>query len=157
MNSAPRNDSPSSSTRGRSGSRYRTISTPAASASGCEEVERLVDLGVQIGRLQVEPPHLGEVEEVVEQVLQPLALALHDVDALGSAPLRGRLRLFEVLGQQLHVEPDRRERILDLVGQRPGEPRDLGVLREQPLVADRVVSGVAIEPWTRIGRYDSLD
>ncbi len=49
---------------------------------GREEIEHVVDLVIQIGRLQVQPPHFGEVEKIVEQRLQPLTLAAHDFHAL---------------------------------------------------------------------------
>ena len=52
---------------------------------GREELEHVVDLVVQVRRLQMQPPHLGEVEKIVEQRLQPLALAADDLD-LASAP-----------------------------------------------------------------------
>ena len=45
----------------------------------------------------------------------------------------------QILGQQLHVEPNRRERILDLVRQPAGQPRDLRVLVEQPLDGLRTI------------------
>ena len=56
---------------------------------------------------------------------------LHDRD-LGRGPaIARRFGLGEILGQQLHVEPDRRQRILDLVRQAAGQLRDLGVLVDQ--------------------------
>ena len=54
---------------------------------------------IQFGWLQMQPPHLGVVQKIVEQLLQPLALALHDLDPLHRPPLGRRLRLFEILGQ----------------------------------------------------------
>src|SRR5690606_1677262 len=47
--------------------------------------------------------------------------------------LARRLGLLEVLGQEVHIEDDRRERILDLVSQRTGEPRDLRILLGESL------------------------
>ena len=93
----------------------------------------LVDLDVQIGRHQVHVADLGVLEKVVEQILQALALALHRADPLEGPPLRGSLGLFQVFGQQFHIEANRREGILDLMGQGTRQPRDLGVLIHQAL------------------------
>ena len=83
---------------------------------------------------------LRETEEVVEQVLQPLAFPLHQVDLFHRPAFAGGVGLAEVLGQQLHVHADRRKWILDLVRQPAGKPHDLGVLIDQPLV-EVVVGG----------------
>ena len=56
------------------------ISIRAFGGLGAEEVEHLPDLLVQIARLELQPPDLGEVEKVVQQILQPLALALDKLD-----------------------------------------------------------------------------
>ncbi len=47
---------------------------------------------------------------------------------------RGDLGVGKVLGQQLHVQADGRQRILDLVRQSAGQLRNLGVLLDQLLV-----------------------
>ena len=69
-------------------------------------------------------PDLGVVQKVVEQILQPLTLAMDQADPLGGATLGWRRRFLLVLGfhvfsQQFHVEPDGGERVADFVGQRP--------------------------------------
>ena len=71
---ARRNASRSSITLGRSGFRYGMISIFARRPWG-EEIEHLADLLVQVGRLEVHSPHFGEVQEIVEDRLQPLTLA----------------------------------------------------------------------------------
>ena len=78
--------------------------------------------------MQLELADLVEPQEVVEQVLQPRALPADHVDLGQGPPLAGRLRLGKILGQEVHVHADDRERILDLVGQRAGQRGQLGVL-----------------------------
>ena len=77
---------------------------------------------------------LGELEEIVQQVLQPLALPLDQLDLLQCPAVAGRFGVAEILRQQLHVHADGRQRVLDFVGQPAGQPRDLRVLIDQPLV-----------------------
>jgi hypothetical protein len=66
--------------------------------------------------------------------LQPLTFALYHFDLGGSAAIAQGLGLSKILGQQLHIQANRRERILDLVRQPPGQHRDLGVLRDELFV-----------------------
>ena len=110
------------------------ISTPASRGLGAIEIQHLPDLHVQVARLKVQPVGLGELEEVVQQVLQPLAFPLHQFDLLQRAAVAGRFGVAEILGQQLHVHADRRQRVLDFVGQPARQPRDFRVLIDQPLV-----------------------
>ena len=56
------------------------------------------------------------------------------LDLLHRPAVARRLALAEVLGQELHVQADGRERVLDLVGQPAGQPGNLGVLIDQPLI-----------------------
>ena len=60
---------------------------------GAEEVQHLRDLHVQIARFESQPPHLGEIEEFVQQILQPLALALDQVDLPHRPPIAGGFAL----------------------------------------------------------------
>ena len=121
-----------------------------------EELEHVVDLVVQIRRLQMQPPHLGEVQKIIEQRLQPLAFAPHDFHPLQRPPTRRRFRLGQILGQQLHVQPNRRQRILDLVRKTAGQLGDLGVLVHQPLdrgrgiIQRRLPLSVAESPYASL-------
>src|SRR6185437_9621516 len=98
------------------------------------KLQYATNLFVQIARFESQVPHLGKVEKVVQEILQTLAFALHDFDLAQGPPVARRFRIAEVLCQQLHVQPDRRERILDLVSQAPRELSDLGVLIDQFLI-----------------------
>ena len=129
--SAPWNDSRSSTTLGKSRIEIAQQLDVRLLGLGREEVEHAVDLLVQVRGLEADGADLGEVQKIVEQVLQPLAFLLHDGDLGRGAAVARRLGLGEVLGQQLHVQADRRERVLDLVRQPAGQRRDLGVLRDQ--------------------------
>ena len=81
---------------------------PDSSAWGWKNSKRRFDLLVQIGRFAVEPVRLGEVKKIVEQVLKPLALALHDVYFSQSPPLALVLRFAKILAEQFHIEAYRR-------------------------------------------------
>ena len=93
------------------------------------------DLLVQVAGLQLQPPDFGEVQEVVQEILQSLALPLDRVHLLqGSAEQRVLRVTAEVLRQKLEVQPDRGKRVLDLVRQASGQPRDLRILIDQLLI-----------------------
>ena len=109
------------------------ISIRLSSAFGRKKSSSLRSFFVQVARLEIEAANLGEAQKVVEDRLQPATLALHHLDLRRDPLLARRFRLLEIFGQQLHVEHDRRQRILDLVRERTGEPRDLRVLLRQPL------------------------
>src|SRR2546427_239950 len=98
--------------RSKTGCRGPRCSAPRCGRRALKEVEYLPDLFIQVGRLEPQLPHLGKAEEIVEQVLQPLALALDHFDLGQSAAVTRSLFGPEVLGQQLHVQPDRRKRVL---------------------------------------------
>ena len=69
-------------------------------------------------------------------VLQALALPLDDPH-LGQRAAQQRVFRVgrKVLGQEVHVEPDRRQGVLDLVGQPPGQLGDLRVLIDELLMS----------------------
>jgi nitrogen-specific signal transduction histidine kinase len=62
------------------------------------------------------------------QVLQAQAFRLDKLNLRQRSPVAQRRRLGKILGQQLHVEPNGRERVLDLVRQAPGQRRQLGIV-----------------------------
>ena len=101
---------------------------------GRKKSNTCADLRVQVARLELQPPHLGEIQEAVQQVLQPLAFPLDKLDLSHARRSRGASLCAKVLGQKLHIQPDRGERILDLVGQTARQPGNLRVLIDQPLI-----------------------
>ena len=96
------------------------------------EVAELVDDRVQVGRLELQVLDPGEPEEVLEDVVQPMDLVLQPLDPLQHAAVARGLGVLKVLGQQVEVQRDRRERIADLMSQPAGELGDLGVLGAKP-------------------------
>ncbi len=93
------------------------------------EVAELVDDRVQVGRLELQVLDAGEPEEVLEDVVEPLDLVPQPLDPLEDAAVARGLGVLEVLGQEVEVQRERRERVADLVGQAAGELGDLGILR----------------------------
>src|SRR5690606_23269923 len=104
------------------------------------ERQHAFDLIVQTTSAQVQSAQPGELEKVVEQTFEPRALLLHDLD-LGERPaFARRLRLVEILGQQLHVHANHREWVFDLVRQRASQ---LGqFLQRQPQVLSNAIRSV---------------
>src|SRR5262249_1015230 len=68
-----------------------------------------------------------EPQEVVGDVDEPLALVLQPLDALERPAFALRLRLLEVLSEELQVEAERAEVVLDLVDEPAGQLGQLGV------------------------------
>ncbi len=77
---------------------------------------------------------LRELQKTVQQVLQSAAFLLNQLDFFHRPAIAGRVGISEILGQKLHVHADGRERIFDLVSQRPGQPHNFGILIDQPAV-----------------------
>ena len=100
---------------------------------GLEQIQHALDLIVQAARMQVQIPQPGKAEEIVQQILQPRDLLLNQFD-LGQSPATVvALRFGQILRQQIHVHPDDRQRILDLMRQRSGQLGQLVVAGQQSL------------------------
>ena len=93
-----------------------------------EEIDQLVHHLGQAGRPAVQVLDPGEAEEVVGHVDEALALALEAPDALQGAALALRLRVGEVLAEQLQVEAERAEVVLDLVDETAGQLGEGGIV-----------------------------
>ena len=88
----------------------------------------LVDVG--LGQFQMLRP--GQMKKVFEKPFQTFRLLLNGGDLSKCAFLRNRFRnFFEILGQQTHIHPNCRERIIDLVGQTSRQAGDLVELTAQ--------------------------
>ncbi len=92
-----------------------------------EVVHLLDDLGDVRGQ-QVEVLDAGEAQEVVGHLDEALAFVLQALDAGQGAALALGLRVLEILGQKLQVQPERAEVVLDLVNEAAGQLGQLGVL-----------------------------
>ena len=75
--------------------------------------------------------------------MEPLDFALQPLDPLQDAPVARGLGVLEVLGQEVEVQRERRERVADLMGQPAGELGDLGVLGAEPAGDFRLLAGLA--------------
>ena len=96
------------------------------------EVAELIDDRVQVGRLELQVLHPGEPEEVLEDVAEPMDLVLQPFDPLQHAAIARGLGVLKVLGQQVEVQRERRERVANLMREPAGKLGDLGVLGAEP-------------------------
>lgn len=113
---------------------------------GLVEVANLFDDRVQVNGFQLQVLDAGEPEEVLEDAMQPEDFVLEPLDPLANPTVARRLAVLKILGQQVEVQPEGRERIADLVGESAGKLRDLGIL-----VRSRRVTSRSSRSWDGMG------
>ncbi len=91
-----------------------------------EHREVLHDL-VQVGGNQPQLTDAGELQKRIENVLEATALALNADELVQHPPVAGRFSVFQLLGQQVEIEQDRREGVANLVGEAAGQRGDFRV------------------------------
>ena len=116
------------------GREVRADHDPPGRRVGLVKVAEFVDDRVQIGRLQSQLLNPGEPEKVFDDIAQPLNLVLQPLDPLKDAAVARCLGLLKVLGQEIEIQGDRRERISNLVSQAAGQLGNLRVLGSSRLV-----------------------
>ncbi len=125
----------SSSTLGSSLSRCGSIRTPDSRAWTSKNRSTDSTCSFRFPGARSKRAHPGEFEEIVQQILQPRALLVDDIELGPGPPLARRLRVGKILGQQIHVHANHGQRVLDLMRQRAGQFSQLVIVRNQPLQA----------------------